>query len=131
MKGMARGLLVWLLIMLAESVHGVLRGLLLVPRIGEEAAARLGWPVGAIIVLAIAYLAIGRTRVRERGRLMFMGGLWAVLTVGFEIAIGLLRGMGQQEILAALDPRTGTIAYSALLMLFAPLIAARLRRIML
>ena len=90
MQGMGRGLLVWLLIMLAESVHGVLRGLLLVPRIGEEAAARIGWPVGAIIVLAIAYLAIGWTRVRERGRLLAMGALWAVLTVAFEIAIGLV-----------------------------------------
>jgi hypothetical protein len=41
--------------------------------------------------------------------------------------IGLLRGMGAAEILAALNPLSGTIAYSAVVMFLAPLAAARLR----
>ena len=43
--------------------------------------------------------------------------------------IGLLRGMDAAEILAALNPLTGTIAYSAAVMFLAPLVAARLRGI--
>ena len=58
---MARGLLVFLGIMAVETVHGVLRGLFLVPRVGEETAARLGWPVGMVLVLLISTLAIGWT----------------------------------------------------------------------
>ena len=49
---MVRGLLVWLLIMLAETIHGILRGLLLVPLVGETAAGRIGWPMGVVLVMA-------------------------------------------------------------------------------
>jgi hypothetical protein len=125
---MARGLLVWLLIMLAETVHGVLRGLLAVPRMGEEAAARLGWPIGLVLVLVISYLCIRWTRVRGSGQLLLMGGVWAVLTTAFEVMIGLMRGMDLPRILAEIHPLTGTILYSAAVMLIAPLAADRLRR---
>jgi len=126
---MARGLLVFLGIMAAETVHGVLRGLFLVPRVGEETASWLGWPAGMGIVLLISYLSIGWTGLRARMDLLRLGAAWAVLTAAFELTIGILRGMGAAELLAALNPITGTIAYSAAVMLFAPLIAARLRGI--
>jgi hypothetical protein len=126
---MQRGLLVFLLIMAVETVHGVLRGLFLVPRVGEEAAALIGWPAGLLIVLLVSYLAIGWTGLRTRGGLLRLGAVWAVLTVAFEVMIGLLRGMGAEAILAALNPMTGTIAYSAAAMVFAPLAAAWLRGI--
>lgn len=113
--------------MAAETVHGVLRGLFLVPRVGEEMASWLGWPVGMGIVLLISYLSIGWTGLRARKELLRLGAVWAVLTVAFEVMIGSLRGMGAAELLAALNPLTGTIAYSAAVMLFVPLIAARLR----
>ena len=52
-----------------------------------------------------------------------------MLTVGFEIAIGLLRGLQAAAIATALDPLTGSVPWSAALMLLAPLLAARLRRV--
>ena len=125
--GLARGLLVWLLIMVVESVHGVLRGLVLAPRLGEEASSRIGWPVGLLLVLLVSYLTIRWTGLRSTKALLVLGLIWAVLTAGFEVAVGLARGMGQDGILAALNPATGTIPYSALVMLLAPLVAARLR----
>ena len=124
---MARGLLVWLIIMLVESIHGVLRGLILTPRVGEEASARIGWPVGLLLVLLLSWLMIRLTGLRRTRDLLVLGAIWAVLTAGFEVAIGLARGLGQDGVLAALSPATGTIPYSALVMLFAPLAAARLR----
>lgn len=126
---MLRGLLVFLGIMAAETVHGVLRGLVLVPRVGEETASWLGWPVGMGIVLLISYLSIGWTGLRARTDLLRLGVVWAVLTAAFEVMIGVLRGMGAAELLAALNPLAGTILYSAAVMLLAPLIAARLRGI--
>ena len=63
---MMRGLLVFIGIMAAETVHGVLRGLFLVPRVGEETASLLGWPAGMAIVLLISTLAIGWTGLRAR-----------------------------------------------------------------
>ncbi|PZF76303.1 hypothetical protein DK847_14025 [Aestuariivirga litoralis] len=124
---MARGLMVWLLIMVAETVHGVLRGLLLVPLTGAAAAERIGWPVAALLVLAITTLAIGWTGLATPRQLLRLGVVWAVLTVLFELGIGALRGLDAQGLAAALNPLTGSVPWSAALMVLAPLIAARLR----
>lgn len=124
---MARGLLIWVVIMLVETVHGVLRGLLVVPRIGPTAAERIGWPVAAVLVIAIATLAIRWTGLTRRAALLRLGVVWAVLTVLFELAIGWLSGLDAQALLAALNPASGTIPWSAALMLVAPRVAARLR----
>jgi hypothetical protein len=124
---MGRGLLIWLVIMLVETVHGLLRGAFVAPRIGPEAAERVGWPVAAVLVIAIATLLIRWTGITRTAPLLRLGAAWAVLTVGFELLVGALRGLDQQALLAALDPRSGSVAWSAALMLLAPLLAARLR----
>ncbi|MCA3560702.1 MAG: hypothetical protein IOC82_06690 [Aestuariivirga sp.] len=124
---MARGLLIWLFIMLAETIHGVLRGFLLEPRVGSHMAERVGWPVAAVLVLAIATLAIRWTGLASRRQLLQLGAVWAVLTLLFELAIGALRGLGGAALAGALNPFTGSVLWSATLMLAAPFIAARLR----
>ncbi len=124
---MARGLLVFLLIMAVETLHGVLRGLFLAPRVGEEMAGRIGWPVALVLVLLIAWATIRWIGLREGRSLFTLGAVWAVLTIAFEAMIGVLRGMGVPEIMAELNPLTGTIPYSAAVMFIAPWLAARLR----
>ena len=124
---MWRAILVWLLIMLAETVHGVARGLLLVPRVGEEVASRIGWPVGMIIVLLISAVSVRWMRLRGMRALLAAGAVWAVLTIGFEFLIGHLRGMTGPEMVAELNPATGLMAYSALVMFIAPWAAGRYR----
>jgi hypothetical protein len=126
---MIRGLLVWLLVMLVETVHGVLRELLLVPQMGEEAAGRIGWPVGMILVLAVSIMTIRWTGVRGRWNLLGLGALWAALTFGFEILIGILRGLTTSGIMDEINPMAGGLMlYSLAVMFVAPLVAARLRR---
>jgi|LauGreDrversion4_2_1035121.scaffolds.fasta_scaffold718870_2 hypothetical protein len=124
---MGRGLLIWFVIMLVETLHGVLRGALVVPRIGATAAERVGWPVAAVLVLVISVLLIRWTGIRGTAPLLRLGAAWAVLTVGFELLVGVLRGLDGQALLAAFDPRSGTVAWSAALMLLTPLLAAWLR----
>ena len=124
---MGRGLLIWLLIMLVETIHGVLRGAFLTPRIGLAAAERIGWRVAALLVMAIAVLTIRWTGLGTRRQLLGLGAAWAMLTALFELAIGALRGLDTASLLAALNPATGSVAWSAALMLVAPLLAARLR----
>jgi hypothetical protein len=51
----ARALAVWLLIILAESVHGTLRTLLLVPVVGDFPARQISVFTGAVIIFAIAW----------------------------------------------------------------------------
>ena len=124
---MTRGLLIWLAIMLVETVHGALRAALLVPRIGEDAAARIGWPVAAVLVVIIATLTIRWTGLTGRAALLRLGAAWAVLTTLFELIVGALRGLDVQALVAALNPLEGSIAWTAALMFIAPLFAARLR----
>jgi hypothetical protein len=51
----ARALAVWLLIILAESIHGTLRTLLLVPVVGDFPARQISVFTGAVIIFAIAW----------------------------------------------------------------------------
>jgi hypothetical protein len=52
----ARALAVWLLIILAESIHGTLRTLLLVPVVGDFPARQISVFTGAVIIFAIAWV---------------------------------------------------------------------------
>lgn len=125
---MSRGLAVWLFIMLVETLHGLLRGLLLVPRVGEETAGRIGWPIGLVIVLGISIALAPWMAIRDTSDLLRLGGLWAVLTLIFELTIGLLRGLDLPRLLAELNPLAGGLTiYSLAVMFLAPLLAARLR----
>ena len=125
---MSRGLAVWLVIMLVETLHGLLRGLLLVPRVGEDMAGRIGWPIGLVIVLGISIALAPWMATRDTSALLRLGVLWALLTLTFEVTIGLLRGFDVPRVLAELNPLTGGLAiYSLAVMFLAPLLAARLR----
>jgi hypothetical protein len=125
---MSRGLIVWLIIMAAETAHGILRALFLVPRVGEVMSSRIGWPVAIVIVLGIAVLMARWVGLRDTPSLLRLGVLWAILTFLFEVAIGVLRGLDGPAIRAEINPLAGGLmVYSLLVMLLAPLIASRLR----
>ncbi|WP_395685854.1 hypothetical protein [Aestuariivirga sp.] len=125
---MARGMILWLVIMLVETTHGVLRGLFLAPHLGESNAARVGWPIGLLLVLLVSIVGIRWTRVSGRPALLRLGGLWAAATALFEVLVGVLRGLDGPALLAAIDPRTGSVFYSAIVMFLAPVLAWRLSR---
>lgn len=126
---MARGLLVLLLILSLETVHGILRGIFLVPRIGERLSSLVGWPIAMIIVLIVSVRLIGWTKVTGMAALLRLGAVWAVLTFAFEISIGILRGLEAGRIWAEINPLSGGLMlYSLIVMLLAPLVANWLRR---
>ena len=126
---MARGLLVLLLILSLETVHGILRGIFLVPRIGERLSSLVGWPIAMIIVLIVSVRLIGWTKVTGMAALLRLGAVWAVLTCAFEISIGILRGLEAGRIWAEINPLSGGLMlYSLIVMLLAPLVANWLRR---
>ena len=125
---MTRGFLLWLLIMAVETLHGILRGMFLVPRLGEETAGKIALALGSFIVLLLSVLLIRWTRQSGIAALLRLGALWAFLTFIFEIAIGLLRGLDALQFWAEINPLAGgTMVYSLAVMLLAPLIAARFR----
>lgn len=124
----SRALLAWLLIVLAETVHGILRQLLLAPAIGDLPARQLGVFVGSAIIFAVAWLTIrwiGARRVREQ---FAIGAVWVALILAFEISLGLALGYSRERMLSDYDlANGGWMGFGLLFLLCAPWLAARAR----
>ncbi len=126
-----RSLAVWFLIIVAESVHGTLRELLLTPRIGDAAARRIAIFTGMAIILGITLLTIKWIGAVRPSRFLAIGILWSALTISFEVALGILVfGYTSDRLLAEFDVRRGGLmGFGILFMTFVPLIAAIIRRV--
>jgi hypothetical protein len=125
---MGRALIAWLALIAAESVHGVLRNLFLVPAVGDPLSRRIGVVVGSALVLAVAFLLIGWIRPSSSRAALGIGALWLVLTLAFEFSLGRALGRTWDQLLADYDlTRGGYLSFGVLLLAFAPWIAAKLR----
>ena len=124
-----RALVVWFVVIAAETVHGVLRELLLTPLVGDLRARQIGVAVGSLIVVAVA-CAFSRWLGAHTPRAQLgVGLLWVVLTLAFEAGLGVLLGLSAERMLADYDVTAGGfMALGLAIMLLAPWIAARLRR---
>ncbi len=124
----SRALLAWLLIVLAETVHGVLRQLFLMPAIGDLPARQVGVFVGSAIIFAVAWLTIrwiGARRAREQ---FAVGAVWVALIVAFEVSLGLALGYSRERMLSDYDlANGGWMGFGLLFLLCAPWLAAKAR----
>ncbi len=127
---LVRVFLVWLLIIFAESVHGTLRQLFLAPLVGDLTARRIAFFVGLGLIFAIALLTIRWIAAPSRRALVAAGAVWTVLTALFEIALGrLVMDLSWERIGEDYDiTRGGLMGLGLLILLFVPMLAARLRR---
>jgi len=122
---LGRTVAVWLLMMLIESVHGVLRAMLLVPRVGDLPARQIGVFTGSLLILAVTYLSLGWLRL-DWPRLRFVAGIvWVLLTLAFEVVFGrFVLGYPWSRLAADYNlARGGLMGLGLLVMLFAPSIA--------
>jgi hypothetical protein len=123
-----RVVVVWLLIAVAETVHGTLRRLFLVPLIGLKPSSQIGMLIGSGIIFAIAWLSAGWLGLESFRRQLQAGALWVVLTLIFEFSLGLAFGYSQERILADYNlAEGGLMPLGILFMLFAPTLARRAR----
>ena len=122
-------LIVWLAIISAETVHGVLRALFLEPSVGDFRTRRIGVLVGAALILLIAHLFSPWLRARSAGTLPGTGLAWVALTAAFEAALGRLAlNLSWERIFSDYDVSPGGLmGFGPVSLALAPLIAARLR----
>lgn len=85
---LARAFAVWLVIIFAETVHGMLRQIFLAPVVGDFTARRIAFFVGLLLIFLIAYLFIRWIDAPTAKSLLLVGLLWAILTLLFELALG-------------------------------------------
>jgi hypothetical protein len=123
-----RGLCVWLLIAIAETIHGTLRTLFLKPIVGDLPSRQIGVFTGSIMILLIAFAAIGWIGAKEKKALIAVGLLWLVLMVCFEVAVGRAFGLAWERILSDYLPwQGGFMIVGMTILALSPLIASRLR----
>ncbi len=124
-----RAFLVWLLIIFAESVHGTLRQIFLVPAIGDFSARRIAFFTGMLLIFLIAWLYVRWIRAENVKQLLLVGLLWAGLTLLFELGLGFfVLNYSSERILEDYDvSRGGLMAFGLAYMIFAPFLAAKIR----
>ena len=123
-----RTLAVWLIIVVAEIVHGILRAIVLVPWVGEFRSNQIGVFTGSAIILAIAYLSICWIGASCRFELMLVGTIWLVLTVVFEVLFGrLVMDLSWERLLADYNMLAGGLMPLGLVvLLLSPWMASKM-----
>ena len=124
-----RASLTWMLIILAETVHGMVREIFIAPVLGDLRARQLGVWVGCVLIFIIAWLTARWVGARSRRTQFAVGGLWVVLTLIFELALGRALGASWERILDDYNPaRGGFMILGMTFMFLAPMLAAKWRR---
>jgi hypothetical protein len=124
-----RSLTIWLILICAEIMHGILRAIVLVPIVGEFRSNQIGVFTGSAIILVIAYLTICWIGAQRPKEALLVGLIWLVLTVAFEVLFGrFVLGLSWDELLAGYNiANGGLMPLGLLILLFSPMIASKLR----
>lgn len=105
-----------LLLACAETLHGIARTTLLIPRIGKERAIKLSALTGTLLAFLICWWRVPGIGLRSAGAHLVMGLGLAVFMAGFDMAIGRwLMRKSWAKIWPDFDPRTGNYLLFGLL----------------
>lgn len=117
--------------MVAAVLNGTFRVALLNPRLGERTGHIVSSLMLSVLVLLLAWMLVPWIGARSAGPALELGGLWLLLTLGFEFGFGhFVAHKAWGELLADYNIAAGRIWTLVLLVTFlAPLIVARVRRI--
>lgn len=126
---LVKAFFVWLVLMAAESIHGVLRTLILTPHVGDFRARQISVFTGSLIILAIAYLFIKWIGAKTTGALIAVGLAWLLLMLLFEISLGrLVFDYSWERLLSDYNIFTGGLLSIGMVVLaLSPLMVAKLR----
>jgi hypothetical protein len=124
-----RGIAVWLVLISAEIVHGIARGILLRPYVGDLRARQIGVFSGSVIFFAIALAFVRWIGATRASQLVRVGALWLVLTTVFEVCFGrFVLGYSWERIRSDYDPSEGGLLPVGLVLLaLSPYVAGKVR----
>ena len=124
-----RALLIWLLLIAAEILHGIARAIILVPCVGQFRSNQIGVGTGSLIILAIAMLFVRWIGASRSSQLLRMGVLWGVLTLAFEISFGrFVVGASWERLLSDYNVLAGGLMpFGMIVLVLSPWIAGKVR----
>jgi len=134
-----RAFAVWVVLIVVESIHGTLRTLFLAPYVGDFRARQIAVFIGSLLILFVAWLCVrwlvgpqlSSTRPASTRRLLLAGVLWLALTLAFEFGAGHYAfGRSWRDLASDYDlAHGGLLPFGMVVLVLAPLIAARLQHI--
>jgi hypothetical protein len=124
-----RAVSLWFLLMAAETLQGLWSVKLLTAWLGREVAGDDGVFTGALIFLLIAFVCLDWIPARDAPTLLLVGSTWTALTMAYQLMLGhLVFDRTWSEVAGDFDLFHGRVLPPGLIaLLFAPLLAARLR----
>lgn len=130
-KYLFRSLIVWFVIIIAESLHGTLRTIFLEPRIGDFLARQISVFFGASIILTITVFFIEWISAKKKTELFTIGIFWVIFTFAFEISLGryVLNASWERILSDYKIWQGGLMPIGLFAILLTPFIAAKLRKI--
>ena len=123
-----RVILLWMLLMLAETLQGAVRTWLWGPDV-EFVIRQVSVISGAVAIFALTWLGFGWLRIQTDAGALAAGLTWIALTVAYEAALTQVLGLPWEALLRDYDLVHGGLMPVGLLILGAsPIIVQRLRR---
>ena len=124
-----RSVVIWLVLIAAEILHGIARGIFLVPQVGAFRSNQIGVFTGSVIILVIAVVFVRWIGASRPTHLLIVGFLWLVLTLVFEILFGrFVMGLPWERLVADYNvPSGGLLPFGLLVLLLSPMIAGKVR----
>jgi hypothetical protein len=126
-----RAFAVWLVLLLVESVHGIVRRLVIEPWIGDFSARQISVFTGSVLILIVTYVFVDWIGAKTARQLTLVGAMWVVLTLAFEIGMGrFVLDYSWERVLSDFNlARGGLLSIGLLIMGLAPRITASFRRV--
>lgn len=107
----------------AETLHGIARTTLVIPRLGKERAIKLSAITGTILALAICWLLVPDIHLQSPSAHLLLGVFLAVFMASFDIAVGRwLMRKSWTKIWPDFNPATGNfLLYGLFALCFIPM----------
>lgn len=103
-----RVLALCVLLAAAETLHGIARTVLVVPRLGKARALPLSAVTGTLLAGAICVWRVPGLGLQGAGAHLALGAVLAAFMAGFDLVMGMtLLRRSWRKALADFDPRTG------------------------
>jgi len=109
-----------------ETLHGIARTVLLVPRVGKERALKLSIVSGSLLALCVCYLLVPGVGLQTVAGHLYLGLGLALFMAGFDVALGrwLLR-RAWAKVFSDFNPATGNyLVFGLAVLSVAPLLVA-------
>ena len=114
----------------AETLHGIARTVLVVPRIGKELATKLSIVTGTALAGAICWILVPSIGLQSATAHLALGVWLALFMASFDIAMAkLVLRKSWAKIWPDFDPRTGNyLLFGVVALTFVPLLIWIIRR---